>query len=317
MIARMPECSSRLTSPAEKPSRLSISSCDSTRSPPPPFLPPPKSRPPSSTMAAHCSAMLPEISLSAAACAACAGSSESSEASHCAAMASWSTESLPAMIFRSAPSLDDDFLEQHRVDLAWRDHRIDPPGQFLLEPKQARGAVEIAHPQLAQVSLKNIDEARHRRLDRLDLVLLLDLEHELDLEILHALAGRSAQVDQHVRHLEEYRRFRRRCVGVHLVAGMTEEQKPGRRDDDHHEQHGRSRDHQLELALRRRDFRSIRGVAVCLFVVCHRPAPGSRKSNRRRQAGKGRDTGRQRMRASFDGDAKVAMVNGIFLLPFN
>src|SRR2546429_5646279 len=228
MIARMPECSSRLTSPAEKPSRLSISSCDSTRSPPPPFLPPPKSRPPSSTMAAHCSAMLPEISLSAAACAACAGSSESSEASHCAAMASWSTKSLPAMIFRSAPSLNDDFLEQHRVDLAWRDHGIDAPGQFLLEPKQARGAVEIAHPQLAQVSLKNIGEPRHRRLDGLELPLLLDLEHDLDLEILHALAGRPAQVDQHVRHLEEYRRFRPPRLRLQPVAWLADEPETSR-----------------------------------------------------------------------------------------
>src|SRR6266849_9137899 len=205
MMARMPECSSRLTSPAEKPSRLSISSCDSTRSPP--LLPPSNSRPPSSTMAAHCSAMVPESSLAEAASAACAGSSESSEASHCAAMASWSTESFSAMIFRSAPSLDDDFLEQHRVDLAWRDRGVDPPGQLFLQAKQARGAVEVAGPQLAQVGLENIGDARHRRLDRLELPLLLDLEHDLDLEILHALAGRTAQIDQHVRHLEEYRRF--------------------------------------------------------------------------------------------------------------
>src|SRR5438067_2022049 len=54
MIARMPEWSSRLTSLTVKPSRLSISSCDSTRSPE--FLPP-NSRPPSSTIAAHCSAI--------------------------------------------------------------------------------------------------------------------------------------------------------------------------------------------------------------------------------------------------------------------
>src|SRR6266849_2361382 len=284
MMARMAELSSRLTSPTLNPSRLSISSCDSTRSPP--FLPPPKSRLPSSTMAAHCSAMVPESSLAEAASAACAGSSESSEASHCAAMASWSTESLSAMIFRSAPSLDDDFLEQHRIDLARRDHGIDPPGQFLLEPKQACGAVEIAHPQLAQVSLKNIGDARHRRLDRLDLPLLLDLEHDLDLEILHALAGRTAEVDQHVRHLEEYRRFCRRGISVHLVAGMAEEQQPGRGNDDHHQQHGRGRDHQLELALGCRACHSLRGATVCLLVVCHRPAPGSRKSNRCRQAGK-------------------------------
>src|SRR6266849_1057856 len=205
MMARMPELSSRLTSPALKPSRLSISSCDRTRSPP--FLPPPKSRLPSSTMAAHCSAMVPESSLAAAASAACAGSSESSEASHCAAMASWSTESFSAMIFRCAPSLNDDFLEQHRVDLAWRDRGIDPPGQLFLEAKQAGGAVEIAGPQLAQIGLENIGDARHRRLDRLELPLLLDLEHDFDLEILHALAGLTAQIDQHVRHLEEYRRF--------------------------------------------------------------------------------------------------------------
>src|SRR5438034_7180145 len=206
MIARIPEWSSRLTSLAEKPSRLSISSCDSTRSPPP-FLPPPNSRPPSSTIAAHCSAMVPEISLALAASAACTGSSESSEASHCAAMASWSTVSLSAMVFRSARSLNDDFLEQHRVDLAWRDGGIDPPGQLFFQPKQARGAIEVAGPQLAQIGLKNIGDARHRRLDRLELPLLLDLEHDLDLEILHALAGLTAQVDQHVRHLEEYRRF--------------------------------------------------------------------------------------------------------------
>src|SRR5712671_7007119 len=230
MMARMPELSSRLTSPAEKPSRLSISSCDSTRSPL--FLAPPKSRPPSSTMAAHCTAMVPEISLAAAASAACAGSSESSEASHCAAMASWSTESFSA-IFRSAPSLNDDFLEQHRVDLAWRDRGIDSPGQLFLEAKQAGGAVEVAGPQLAQVGLENIGDARHRRLDRLELLLLLDLEHDLDLEILHALAGRTAEVDQHVRHLEKHRRFCRRRLGVHVLAVVTEEQEPGRRDHGH------------------------------------------------------------------------------------
>src|SRR5258708_31222224 len=194
MMARTPELSSRLTAPTEKPSRLSISSCDSTRSPP--FLPPPKSRLPSSTMAAHCSAIVPESSLAAAAWAASAGSSESSDASHCAAMASWSTESLPAMIFRSVQSLNDDFLEQHGVDLTGRDRGIDPPGQFFLQAKQARGTVEIAHPQLAQIGLKNIGDARHRRLDRLELPLLLDLEHDLDLEILHALAGRTGQIDQ-------------------------------------------------------------------------------------------------------------------------
>src|SRR6202165_5422479 len=151
MMARMPEWSSRLTSPAEKPSRLSISSCDSTRSPP--FLPPPKSRLPSSTMAAHCSAMVPEISLAAAAFSASAGSSESSDASHWAAIASWSIWSLlPAISLKSVPSLNDDFLEQHGVDLVGRHCDVDAPGQFFLQPEQAGRTVEIADAQFAQVS---------------------------------------------------------------------------------------------------------------------------------------------------------------------
>src|SRR3984957_8202510 len=135
MMARMPELSSRLTSPAVKPSRLSISSCERTRSPP--FLVLPKSRLPSSTVAAHCRAIDSESSLAAAASAASAGSSLSSEASHCAAIASWSTGSLPAMLFRSARSLDgsldDDFLEQDRAHLDRRDREVDPPRQLFLE----------------------------------------------------------------------------------------------------------------------------------------------------------------------------------------
>ncbi len=39
--------------------------------------------------------------------------------------------------------LDDDFLEQHGVDLARRDRDIDAPGQLFLEPVQPGGAVEI------------------------------------------------------------------------------------------------------------------------------------------------------------------------------
>src|SRR5207244_10586239 len=132
MMARMPEWSSRLISPGVKPSRLSISSCESTRSPE--FLALPKSRLPSSTMAAHCSAMVPDISLAAAAFSASAGSSLAIDASHCAAMASWSIcWSLPAMMRGSAPLLDHDFLEQHRADLLRRHRGVDAPRQLFLE----------------------------------------------------------------------------------------------------------------------------------------------------------------------------------------
>src|SRR5579859_5403711 len=158
MMARMPEFSSRLTSPTVKPSRLSISSCDRTRSPP--FLPPPKSRLPSSTIAAHCRAMVSESSLDAASAAASAGSWESSCASHCAAIASWSTGSLPAMFFRPASSLNDDFLEQHRTDLVRRHRRIDAPRQIFLEAEQAGRTVEVAGAQLAQIGLENVGHAR-------------------------------------------------------------------------------------------------------------------------------------------------------------
>src|SRR3954451_19634037 len=226
MMARMPELSSRLTSPTEKPSRLSISSWERTRSPP--FLPPPRSRPPSSTMAAHCSAIAPESSLSAAASAAAIGSSESSEASHWAAIASWSTWSLPAIVSKPVPSLNDDFLEQHGADLIGRHRDVDPPRQFFLQAKQSGRSVEVRGAQLAQVGLKNVADPRHGRLDGLDLFLFPDLEHDLHLEILDALARRADQVDQHLRHVDEDRRFRRRGLGAHLLAVSAEEKEPGR-----------------------------------------------------------------------------------------
>src|ERR1700732_3245575 len=185
MMARMPEWASRLTSPTLKPSRLSISSCERTRSPP--FLPPPKSRLPSSTMAAHCSAMVPESSLAAAASAAFRRSSASSDASHWAAIASWSTGSLSAMISRSVSSLNDDFLEQHGVDRVRRDRDVDPTGQLFLEAEQAGGTVEVDRPQFAQIGLKQVGDARPGRLDRLCLLVFPELEHDPDLEGLLAL----------------------------------------------------------------------------------------------------------------------------------
>src|SRR5689334_10468699 len=129
MMARMPELSSRLTSPTLKPSRLSISSCERTRSP---LALLDRLRLPSSTMAAHCSAMDSDSSLAAASAAAASGSSESSDAPHCSASASWSTLSPGAIVFKSAPSLNQDFLEQHRADLVRGDGRVDAPRQLLL-----------------------------------------------------------------------------------------------------------------------------------------------------------------------------------------
>ncbi|GCC49583.1 hypothetical protein chiPu_0034015, partial [Chiloscyllium punctatum] len=71
--------------------------------------------------------------------------------------------------FTSAPSLDHDFLEQHRVDLVGRQREVDALGQLLLEAEQAGRAVEVARAQLAHIGLEQVGDARQRRLDRLDL----------------------------------------------------------------------------------------------------------------------------------------------------
>src|SRR6476646_6234451 len=268
MIARMPEWSSRVTSPTVKPRRLSISSCDSTRSPE--FLPVPRSRLPSSTMAAHCRAMVSDSSFSAAAFAASAGSSESSEASHWAAIASWSGWSVPAMIPSPSCSLDHDFLEQHRADLDRGNRRIDALGQLFLEAEDARGAVEVGGAQLAHIGLEDVGDARHRRLDRLDLLLFLQLQHDLELEILHALAGRAGEVDHDVGHVDEGRRLRRRRrLGVMLVVAMTEEEEPGRGTAAEDSEQTDGHDDELELVLRRSGFRAFGGCAAFRFIVCH------------------------------------------------
>src|ERR1041385_6563389 len=265
MMARMPELSSRLTSPTEKPSRLSISSWDRTRSPP--FLPPEKSRPPSSTIAAHCSAIAPDSSFWAAGAAAGIGSSESSEASHWAAIASWSTWSLPAIASPALSSLNDDFLEQHGADLARGNRDIDAPRQLFLQAEQSGGAVEIRGPQFAHVGLKNVADPRHGRLDGVDLLLFLELEHDLHFQVLGALAGRADEVDQHLGHIEEDRRLCRR-LGTQLLAMAAEKEEPAGAAATREQQDG-SRDHdQLLLAFLRRGG-LLRGALFRLIALCH------------------------------------------------
>src|SRR5215469_5792074 len=268
MIARMPLFSSRLTSPTVKPSRLSISSCDSTRSPE--FLPLPKSRLPSSTMAAHCRAIDSVSSLAAASCSAAAGSSLSSEASHCAAMASWSTGSLPAIVVKSCALLNHDFLEQHGADLDRRDRVVHPSRQLLLEAEQAGRTGEVGGAQLAQIGLEDVGDARHGRLDLLDLLLFLELEDDLHLQILHPLAGIAGQVDQHVRHVDEHRRLhlhRFRVLLAFIV--VAEEKEIGRRSPAKQGEHADDHHDQLEFALGLgADFSGLTTAAFG-FVVCH------------------------------------------------
>src|SRR5687768_2881277 len=228
--------------------------------------------------------MLSESSLAAASSAAAAGSSESSEASHWAAIASWS-RSLPlAMIMRPAESLDQDFLEQHRTHLLRRQRDIDALGQLLLEAKQTGRAVDVAGAQFAQIGLEQIGDARQRRLDRLELLLFLDLEHDLDLEVLHALAGGADQIDHHVRHFDKGRRLRRRRLGVLLLAVAAHQEEPARAGAKDGDEPDCGND-QLELALFcRGDFRAFGRAALCL-VVRHCPARSNWERTRLPPAG--------------------------------
>src|SRR5229473_7320767 len=127
--------------------------------------------PPSSTMACHCeaAASAPSPLSEAPSCWAVAASASSARP-HSAASASWSIWSLPRLmpwpVVRAKQrenfgSLDDDLLEQHCVDAARRDRRIDPARELLLEPVEPGRAVEIGRPQLTQIGLERVHHARH------------------------------------------------------------------------------------------------------------------------------------------------------------
>ena len=227
MMARMPELSSRLTSPTVKPSRLSISSCDRTRSPP--FLLP-KSRLPSSTMAAHCSAMLSESSLAAASSAAAAGSSESSDASHWAAIASWSIWSVAGHDARSVPSLNDDFLEQHGADLLRRHRDVDAPGQFFLEAEQAGRAVEIGRAAVRADRSGTVSVTRGRfGLIASTCFSSLTSSTTLTLRYCTRSPGAPTRLTSMSGTSTKARRLRRRRFGVLLLAVAAHQEEPAAR----------------------------------------------------------------------------------------
>src|SRR5690242_1094786 len=148
MIARMPELSLIDTSVMLNPRRVSISSWFRMRSVPP--LVGATNWLLSSIMAAHWAAISSlTVSTGAAAAAAPSAGSDARASPHSAASASWSTWFAIAL----SPSLDHDFLEQHRVDLARRNRDIDPAGQLFLQAVEPRRPVEIGRPQLAQIGL--------------------------------------------------------------------------------------------------------------------------------------------------------------------
>src|SRR5205823_1161173 len=107
-------------------------------------------------------------------------------------------------------------------------------------------------------------------LDRLDLLLILDLEHDLHAEILHPLAGGPDQVDHHIRHFDKGRRLRRRRFGVLLLAMAAHQEEPAGAGAEDGDEPG-DRNDQLELTL----FRRCGFCAVCAFrllALSHCPA---------------------------------------------
>src|SRR6478752_1239807 len=133
MMARMPELSLSDTSDRLKPSRLSISSWLRTRSVPPLFglcanL---VSSPPPDHCAGASSTPGPVPPVVGAAASLVAASSSSANP-HSAAMASCSIWSFGWLMVATSPSLNDDLLEQHRVDAAGRNRSIDAACQLLL-----------------------------------------------------------------------------------------------------------------------------------------------------------------------------------------
>src|SRR5215510_7257554 len=80
---------------------------------------------------------------------------------HSAARSSWSSAIFDVL----AALLDDDFLEQHGVDLARRDRDVDAACQLLAQAVEPGRAFKIALTHFAQISLERVHDARHQRLD--------------------------------------------------------------------------------------------------------------------------------------------------------
>src|SRR5215217_5916217 len=91
-------------------------------------------------------------------------------------------------------SLQDDFLKQHRVDTTRRDCRIHPTRQFFPKTVKTGGAVEVGRTQLTKVRLEGIHDAWHYSLDLRRQCRIGQFEHDLDFEILRAIASRIREI---------------------------------------------------------------------------------------------------------------------------
>ena len=104
--------------------------------------------------------------------------------------------------------LEDDVLEEHRVDLGRVNGHVDAAQQLFAQAVDAGRAVEIARPELAHEDLETILDPRQERLDLRYELLVLDLERGAELQDLGAILVRL------VRKIEVISRMSRNATGA-------------------------------------------------------------------------------------------------------
>ena len=128
-------------------------------------------------------------------------------------------------------------------------------GDVVGEQSLLRDALEL-EPSLAEDPDFTL---RYQRLNERHRLFVGDLEGDLDLEVLRAVAARIGEVDEHLRHINE-----RRGLGLDLFGRMVTEPKPGRAAGaDQHQQTGGRNHHHLARQLERKSaFRTGARLAV-------------------------------------------------------
>src|SRR5580658_2934025 len=92
---------------------------------------------------------------------------------------SWASFSSSIWVFGSAiviALLHQHFLEEHVGHLDRRRRRVDARQEFLAQPIDAGRAPEVLDPELAQIDLERVDDARHHRLQARQVVGALELQ---------------------------------------------------------------------------------------------------------------------------------------------
>src|SRR5215469_9053357 len=103
--------------------------------------------------------------------------------------------------------LNQHLLEEHVLHLHRRHGRVDAREQFLAQAIDAAGAAQIVDPQLAQIDLEIVDDARHYRLELRRIFRVVELETYRKLQEGRFLGAGTVQVDEEIRQIEENERL--------------------------------------------------------------------------------------------------------------